>query len=202
MREKIMRNVVNLRSYSNVSLIPTLVLLDLQQEYIATPRLYSLPEAEAALENCKLALDHARRVGLPVAFLRMIGQSPFFNPVLSYSNWISGFEPLTSEMVFQRSKPSCYANREFAHAMSEGGGHFVLAGFSGEAGCLATAVEAFHRGHRFTYLSDASASHDLDRIAAPTVHETVTQLIGLYGDVATTRSWIKAQTATVSMLGG
>ncbi len=197
-----MKNVVNLRSYSNVSLIPTLVLLDLQQEYIATPRLYSLPEAEAALENCRLALTHARRVGLPVAFLRMIGQSPFFNPVLSYSNWISGFEPLTSEMVFQRSKPSCYANREFAHAMSEGGGHFVLAGFSGEAGCLATAVDAFHRGHRFTYLSDASASHDLDRIAAPTVHETVTQLIGLYGDVATTRSWIKAQTATVSMLGG
>ena len=197
-----MRNVINLRSYSNASLIPTLVLLDLQQEYTASPRLYSLPEADAALENCRLALTHARRVGLPVAFLRMIGQSPFFNPVLSYSNWISGFEPLTSEMVFQRSKPSCYANREFAHAMSEGGGHFVLAGFSGEAGCLATAVDAFHRGHRFTYLSDASASHDLDRIAAPTVHETVTQLIGLYGDVATTRSWIKAQTATVSMLGG
>jgi len=195
-------NVVNLRSYSNVSLIPTLVLLDLQQEYIATPRLFSLPEAEAALENCRLALAHARRVGLPVAFLRMIGQSPFFNPVLSYSNWISGFEPLTSEMVFERSKPSCYANREFAHAMSQGGGHFVLAGFSGEAGCLATAVEAFHRGHRVTYLADASASHDLDRIAAPTVHETVTQLIGLYGDVTTTRSWLLGQTATVSMLGG
>jgi nicotinamidase-related amidase len=197
-----MKNVVNLRSYSNVSLIPTLVLLDLQQEYIATPRLFSLPEAEAALENCRLALTHARRVGLPVAFLRMIGQSPFFNPVLSYSNWISGFEPLTSEMVFERSKPSCYANREFAHAMSEGGGHFVLAGFSGEAGCLATAVDAFHRGHRVTYLADASASHDLDRIAAPTVHETVTQLIGLYGDVTTTRNWLSGQTATVSMLGG
>ena len=197
-----MKNVVNLRSYANVSLIPTLVLLDLQQEYIASPRLFSLPEAETALENCRLALTHARRVGLPVAFLRMIGQSPFFNPVLSYSNWISGFEPLTSEMVFERSKPSCYANREFAHAMSEGGGHFVLAGFSGEAGCLATAVDAFHRGHRVTYLADASASHDLDRIAAPTVHETVTQLIGLYGDVTTTRSWISGQAATVSMLGG
>ena len=197
-----MKNVVNLRSYSNVSRIPTLVLLDLQQEYIAAPRLFSLPEAEAALENCRLALAHARRVGLPVAFLRMIGQSPFFNPVLSYSNWISGFEPLTSEMVFERSKPSCYANREFAHAMSEGGGHFVLAGFSGEAGCLATAVDAFHRGHRVTYLADASASHDLDRIAAPTVHETVTQLIGLYGDVTTTRRWLSGQTATVSMLGG
>ena len=127
-----MKNVVNLRSYADVSLIPTLVLLDMQQEYIASPRLYSIPDAETALENCRLALMHSRRTGLPVAFLRMVDRSPFFNPVLSYSSWISGFEPLTSEMVFERSKPSCYANREFAHAMTEGGGHFVLAGFSGE----------------------------------------------------------------------
>jgi nicotinamidase-related amidase len=196
-----MKNVVNLRSYANASQIPTLVLLDLQQEYIASPRLFSIPEAEKALENCRRALRHSRRVGLPVAFLRMIGRSPFFNPVLSYSNWIPGFEPLTSEMVFERSKPSCYANREFAHAMTEGGGHFVLAGFSGEAGCLATAVEAFHQGHRVTYLADASASLDLNQIPAPTVHETVTQLIGLYGEVTTTQDWIAEQAASVS-LGG
>jgi nicotinamidase-related amidase len=197
-----MRNVVNLRSYSNALLIPTLVLLDLQQEYIAAPRLYSIPDAEKALENCRLALSHSRRLGLPVAFLRMVGRSPFFNPALSYSNWIPGFEPLTSEMVFERSKPSCYANREFAHAMNESGGHFVLAGFSGEAGCLATAVEAFHHGHRVTYLADASASLDLNQIPARTVHETVAQLIGLYGEVTTTRSWISEQTASISCLGG
>jgi nicotinamidase-related amidase len=192
-------NVVNLRSYSSVSLIPTLVLLDMQQEYIASPRLYSIPDAEVALENCRLALTHARRNGLPVAFLRMIDKSPFFNPALSYSNWITGFEPLTSEMVFERSKPSCYANREFAHAMTEGGGHFVLAGFSGEAGCLATAVEAFHRGHRVTFLSDASASHGLNQIAAPSVHKTVVELIGLYGDVTSTADWISDQTAGISL---
>jgi len=191
-------NVVNLRSYSNVSLIPTLVLLDMQQEYVASPRLYSLPDAELALENCRLALMHARRVGLPVAFLRMVDRSLFFNPALSYSNWIDGFEPLTSEMVFERSKPSCYANLEFAHAMTEGGGHFVLAGFSGEAGCLATAVEAFHRGHRVTYLTDASASHGLNQIAASSVHKTVAELIGLYGEVTTTRDWISDETASMS----
>jgi nicotinamidase-related amidase len=194
-----MKNVVNLRSYANESPIPTLVLLDLQQEYVASPRLFSIPEAENALKNCRLALRHSRRMGLPVAFLRMTGHSPFFNPVLSYSNWIPGFEPLTSEMVFERSKPSCYANREFSHAMSESGGHFVLAGFSGEAGCLATAVEAFHHGHRVTYLADASASLGLNQIPAPTVHETVTQLIGLYGEVTTTRDWIAEQTASVSL---
>lgn len=196
-----MRNVVNLRSYANAPPIPTLVLMDLQQEYIASPRLFSIPRAEKALENCGRALAHSRRLGLPVAFLRMVGRSPFFNPALSYSNWIDGFEPLASEMVFERSKPSCYANREFAHAMTEGGGHFVLAGFSGEAGCLATAVEAFHHGHRVTYLTDASASLALNRIPASAVHETVAQLIGLYGEVTTTQEWISEQTASIS-LGG
>jgi len=196
-----MRNVVNLRSYANASLIPTLVLMDLQQEYIASPRLFSISGAEKALENCRLVLAHSRRVGLPVAFLRMVGRSPFFNPVLSYSHWIPGFEPLTSEMVFERAKPSCYANREFAHAMTEGGGHFVLAGFSGEAGCLATAVEAFHHGHRVTYLADASASLALNQIPAPTVHKTVAQLIGLYGEVTTAQDWISEQTTSIS-LGG
>jgi nicotinamidase-related amidase len=192
-----MRNVVNLRSYSGVSRIPTLVLLDLQREYITAPRLYSMPKAEAALENCRIALAHSRKMGFPVAFLRMVGRSPFCNPVLSYSHWIPGFEPLTSEMVFERSMPSCYANREFGYAMSEGGGHLVLAGFSGEAGCLATAVEAFHRGHSVTWLADASASLGLNRIPAASVHETVVELIGLYGDVTTTQGWIAGQSASV-----
>ena len=196
-----MRNVVNLRSYSNISRIPTLVLLDLQQEYIASPRLYAIPKAEAALENCRVALAHAREMGFPVAFLRMVGRSPFFNPMLSYSHWIPGFEPLTSEMVFERSMPSCYANREFGHVMTESGGHFVLAGFSGEAGCLATAVEAFHRGHSVTWLADASASLSLNQIPAASVHETVVELIGLYGEVTTTRDWISEQRASVFVRG-
>ena len=190
-----MRNVVNLRSYANKSVVPTLVLLDLQQEYVASPRMFAIPDVEAALENCRSVLRHARRVGLPVAFLRMVGRSPFFNPVLSYSRWISGFEPVSSDMVFERSKPSCYASREFANAMTEGGGHFVLAGFSGEAACLSTVTEAFHRDHHVTYLADASASHGLDQIAPQSVHETVIQLIGLFAEVMTANQWIAGQTS-------
>jgi nicotinamidase-related amidase len=189
-----MRNVVNLRSYANKLVVPTLVLLDLQQEYIASPRLFAIPEADAALENCRAVLRHARQVGLPVAFLRMTGPSPFFNPALSYSKWIAGFEPVSSDMVFERSKPSCYASREFANAMTEGGGHFVLAGFSGEAACLSTVMEAFHRDHRVTFLADASASHGLDQIAPHSVHETVVHLISLFGEVTTARQWMSGHT--------
>ena len=188
-----MKNVVNLRSYANKSAVPTLVLLDLQQEYTAAPRLFALAGIETALDNCRSALAYARRVGLPVAFLRMVGRSPFFNPALPYSRWIPGFEPVGSDMVFERTKPSCYASREFAHAMTEVGGYFVLAGFSGEGACLATAMEAFHRDHRMTFLADASASHALDDVKADAVHKTVEQLIGLFGEVTTTEQWIAEQ---------
>jgi nicotinamidase-related amidase len=188
-----MRNVVNFRSFANKTVVPTLVLLDLQQEYIASPRLFAIPDAEAALENCRRVLQHARQFGLPVAFLRMVGRSPFFNPALPYSKWIRGFEPVSSDMIFERSKPSCYASSEFANAMTGGGGHFVLAGFSGEAACLATAMEAFHRDHHVTFLADASASHGLDQIAPQVVHETVVQLIGLFAEVTTASQWMSGQ---------
>ena len=193
-----MKNIINLRSYANKSVVPTLVLLDLQQEYIASPRMYAIPDVGAALDNCRMVLRHARQVGLPVAFLRMVGRSPFFNPALSYSRWISGFEPVSSDMVFERNKPSCYASREFANAMSEGGGHFVLAGFSGEAACLATVMEAFHRDHHVTYLADASASHGLDQIGPQAVHETVVQLIGLFAEVTTAGQWVSGQSSGVA----
>ena len=93
-------------------------------------------------------------------------------------------------MIFERNRPSCYASADFAEVMSAGGGSFVLAGFAGEAACLATAIDAFHRGHTVTYLADASASHALDDIAANDVHRVVSNVAGLYGDVITTRTWI------------
>lgn len=191
-----MRNVVDLRLRANTGTVPTLVLLDLQQEYVAPPRLFAIPEAANALENCRIALAHSRRLGLPVAFFRMVARSAFFNPVLSYSKWIPGFEPMASDMVFERGKPSCYANREFAHSIAEGGGNFVLAGFSGEGSCLATVLDAFHRDHNVTFLADASASHQLGQNSENSMHETIIRVIGLYGKVTSTESWISEQPAS------
>jgi nicotinamidase-related amidase len=194
-----MTNVINFRACANEATFPTLVLLDLQQEYIASPRLFAIPEAGAALENCRAALAYARRLGLPVAFFRMVGPSRFVNPALTYSKWIPGFTPVSSDMVFERHKPSCYASREFANAITEGGGRFVLAGFSGEIGCLSTAVEAFHRNHKVTFLADASASHGMGRITAKAMHETVVRLISLYGDVTTTQRWILEKSSSITV---
>ncbi len=148
-----MSSVIDLRAYVNPSVIQTLVLVDLQQEYIASPRVLALEETKGALANCRAALAHARAMGLPVAFVRWIDRTPLFNKATRFSRWIEGFEPHGVDMIFERNRPSCYASADFAEVMSSGGGSFVLAGFAGEAACLATAIEAFHRGHTVTYLA-------------------------------------------------
>jgi nicotinamidase-related amidase len=186
-----MSSVIDLRAYVNPSVIQTLVLVDLQQEYIASPRVLALEETKGALANCRAALAHARAMGLPVAFARWIDRTPLFNKATRFSRWIEGFEPHGVDMIFERNRPSCYASADFAEVMSSGGGRFVLAGFAGEAACLATAIDGYHRGHSITYLADASASHALNDIAASDVHRVIANVAGLYGEVTTTGSWIK-----------
>ena len=196
-----MSSVIDLRAYVNPSVIQTLVLVDLQQEYIASPRVLALEETKSALANCRAALAHARAMGLPVAFARWIDRTPLFNKATRFSRWIEGFEPHGVDMIFERNRPSCYASADFAEVMSAGGGSFVLAGFAGEAACLATAIDAFHRGHTVTYLADASASHALDDVSEKDVHRVVSGVAGLYGEVITTRGWIARTSRRTSWRG-
>ena len=197
-----MTRVVHLRALADPSVAPCLVLLDLQQEYISGQRLMAMTEADAALDKCRMALHHARAMGFPVAHFRQVCRSPFFNPVTTFSGWIKGFEPIGSDMVFDRDRPSCYSNRQFSDLMDSYGGHFVLAGFAGETACLSTVIEAFHRKHRFTYLFDASASHELGKLSARAVHEAVAAIIGVYGEVLDADTWVNATSDVVALPEG
>jgi hypothetical protein len=51
----------------------------MQQEYLEKPRLLAISEIDRALDNCRKVLDHSRRKALPVAFIRMLNESAFFN---------------------------------------------------------------------------------------------------------------------------
>jgi nicotinamidase-related amidase len=185
-----MNSVIYLKARTDPSIAPCFVLVDLQRGYIAGPRFLAMPAAESVLANCRAALRHARAMGFPVAYVRQTSQSPFFNPVTDFFNWIVGFEPTAADMVFDRDKPSCYSSKQFSELMASCRGHFVLAGFAGETTCLSTAIDAYHRDHHFTYLADASASHELEDLSADTVQKAVTQIIGVYGDIVDTSSWI------------
>lgn len=183
-----MSSIIELNPYRGSNTIPILTFVDLQQEHLASPRALAIPGTDAVLENCRAALAHARIVGLPTAFVRWLGRSPFFNA--RFARWIDGFEPNPSDMIFDRTQLSCYSSREFGEIVDSAGGHLVLCGFAGEAACLSTLIDGHHRGHKITYLFDASASHGLDGIASSQVHEVVTRISALYGDVSSTASWI------------
>jgi nicotinamidase-related amidase len=193
-----MSAVVYLKALSDPSITPCFVLVDLQKEYVAGQRLMAMPDAGTALTKCGAALHHARSMGFPVAHVRQICRSLFFNPATEFSGWIDGFEPTGADMVFDRNQPSCYSNSRFADLMGSCGGHFIIAGFAGETACLSTAIDAYHRNHRFAYLADASASHPLGRFSAAAVHDTITEIVGAYGQVLATNAWI-SETSDVSI---
>ena len=186
-----MTSVIYLKARTDPAIAPCFVLADLQRAYVSGPRFMAMPDMADALTNCRAALAHARAMGFPVAYVRQNSRTPFFSAATQFFGWIDGFEPTAADMVFERDRPSCYASRAFADLMDSCAGHFVLAGFSGETACLSTAIDAYHRGHRFTYLADASASHDLGALGAGRVHQAVTQVVGVYGEVADTRSWMQ-----------
>jgi nicotinamidase-related amidase len=185
-----MSSIVYLRALSDPSITPCLVLVDMQKEYLAGQRLMAMPEARAALKHCRAALYHARSIGLPIAHVRQISRSSYFNPITEFYGWIDGFQPVGADMIFDRNLPSCYANKQFSDLMDSSGGHFIIAGFAGETACLSTAIDAYHRNHHFTFLADASASHRLGRFSATAVHETISEVIGTYGRVLDTNTWI------------
>lgn len=192
-----MSSVVYLKALADPSVAPCFVLVDLQQEYLAATRLMGMPEAHEALNNCRSALYHARSMGFPVAHFRQMTRSSFFNPATAFSDWIKGFEPTGADMIFDRDRPSCYSNKNFAELMESCGGYFVMAGFAGETACLSTAIDAYHRNHQFTFLHNSSASHRLGQLPARAVQATVTEIIKLYGNVADTNSWIGATSDVV-----
>ena len=159
----------------------------------------AMPGAKAALDKCQMALYHARSMGFPIAYFRQLTHSSYFNPATIFSGWIKGFEPTGADMIFDRNLPSCYSNKSFAELMDSCGGHFVIAGFAGETACLSTAIDAYHRKHRFTYLCDASTSHGLGNFSASVVQGAITEIIKVYGEVLSTDSWV-SETSDVAII--
>jgi len=185
-----MNSIVNLRDFQEWRGTPTLVLLDLLEgapDDCSDDQSLDLREA---LASCRAALEHARQRRFPIAFCRQV-HSPLFGATVRLPSWIPGFEPRRCEMVFDRQFPSCYASPEFAEMAECYEGNYVIAGLFGESSCLSTAVDAFHRNHRFTYLADASASRGHHGVPAPVMHKSVTSIVALYGKVARTRTWVR-----------
>jgi nicotinamidase-related amidase len=185
-----MSSVIDLQTYLSASTVRLLVMVDLQEknhDEMAKDRGFDLARS---LQNCASAIQHARNLGLPIAFTRLSGGAATGEGG-AQSAWISGFEPKRSDMVFERSQPSCYANPLFEDVVSKIGS-FAIAGLAAEQACLATAIDASHRGHRVSFLSDASVSRGRHNADAGAVHVLAAKAIGLFADTVATRHWLAA----------
>jgi nicotinamidase-related amidase len=177
------------RSFANARALPVIALVDLCHHRLRNRRGLSHGDIAGILAHCRAALVHARTMGMAVAFVRD-GANPRAG---SNSDWIKGFEPERSDMIFERRAASCYANPYFDE-VARASGELVLAGFPGPGGCLSTAADAVRAGTRITFLDDATVDGEsaraldafsLARITALTKFEVYT--IGTHKWIASTR---------------
>lgn len=185
-----MSAVIDLRTYVGASRGRLLVMVDLQEKNYHSLARENAPELMRSLDNCMSAIRHAREYAIPIAFTRQ-GDGPGILERSAPSAWISGFEPRRSDMVFECQQPSCYSNHLFENVVSQAES-YVLAGLVAEETCLATVIDAARRGHRVTYLSDASFSRARPDTSAAAVHVLATKTIALFADVASTGQWLVA----------
>jgi nicotinamidase-related amidase len=169
-----------------------LVLVDLHHDLFDLFEVNGISWPTRAMENCGAILAHARALGFPVAFTRRIAAPESFAGAPSYPRWINGFEPQRSDMVFDRCQPSCYASVEFSEMADHLGGDFVVAGQVGELSCLSTAVDAFHRGQRPMFLTDAIVSRGSRDLSVATMERVLAHIVSLYVDCDTAEGWMMA----------
>ena len=186
-----MTTVIDLRTFRDHGRgMPTLVLVDLHHDLFDLFDVNGDPGPTRAIDNCLMILRHARALGFPVALTRRIAAPDGLGQPLSYPRWIKGFEPQRSDMVFDRRLPSCYASPDFAEMAERLGGNFVVAGQVGELSCLSTAVDAFHRDQRPTFLIDALVTRGSKDLPAATVERALSHIVSLYAEIDTAEGWM------------
>ena len=178
--------------------VPTLVLVDLHHKLLRDAETLASTIPSGVIANCRAALRHARACGIPVAFTRQVAPSASMLVSPVYPRWIEGFEPKRNDMVFDRQRPSCYASAEFRDMADDIGGNYVVAGQFGELSCLSTAIDALHRDHRPTFLTDALVSLSHEDFSTGAMLRALTNILSLYAEVTRTEPWI---TATAQRIG-
>ena len=181
--------------------MPTLVLVDLHDDHLPEARLsVEHGDYRRALDRCRAALAFARRHAFPVAFVRHTCPPASFLAMPDCPSWINDIRPTRSEMVFERTTPSCYGSSEFAQ-MAQQNRRLVLAGLFGEGSCLSTLVEGFGRNHHFIFLADASVSRRTAGLSAAETHGAVAAVASRYAEVLPTDAWMERMSRKVGAAG-
>ena len=163
---------------------PILVCADLQSEYLAEGRSHAISDAEAIMSRCHELMTVWRDNLWPVLHLKRIAQAAWFNPASNLTNWITELKPRPGELAFEHPLPSAYSSARFAEYTSNiKSVRCVMLGFSLDETILATAVDGFHRSHRYQVVSDAVACRRTGVDDAACYKTAVVKVIGHFAGI-------------------
>jgi nicotinamidase-related amidase len=154
----------------------SLVLIDLQNEYLAGP--LALSGADAAVANAARLLAAARNVGAKIFHVAHRGRpGGLFDRGAARGGIVPALAPLPDEPVIEKELPNAFAGTDLK-ARLDAAGHrnIVLAGFMTHMCVSSTARAALDLGFRTTIAAAACATRDLPDgrggiISAATIHD-------------------------------
>lgn len=184
---------------SNATTSPTLVLIDVQKEYVTPGRPFFLSDIGPSLQNCRLLLASARRNGLRILHIQHLGDGPVFNRNAPESGFVDGFEPQGAEFHLTKAKLPCYSNPQFATLLDhKASGPIFVAGYGSTMCCLATIAAAPLFGHRLTFIHDASWARAAGGLSEAEQHRNAAALLAAHGGLSTTGEALSAFDAAIA----
>ena len=153
-----------------------LVLIDLQNEYLAGP--IALPDAVSAIANAGKLLARAREAGTPVIHIAHKGRpGGLFDRTADRGAIVSALTPQPHEPVVEKGLPNAFAGTDLqARLAAIGRKDIILAGLMTHMCVSSTARAGLDLGFRITIDADSCATRDLPdgrggTIAAATIHD-------------------------------
>ena len=181
-----------------------LVLIDIQKEYVTSGRPYCIKTIAESLENSRSVLNWARsQSDWIIVHVEHRQAGDVFGNNNPLSDFISGFEPLEGERVFRKSDYSSFSNLDFATFVSDPKiDRRVVVGYGSTKCCLATIMDGYSRGQKWTLLSDASRAISEENFSEGNLHDVATQILKSFCEVYDTKSLLKSNLDPEARLNG
>lgn len=154
----------------------SLVLIDLQNEYLAGP--IAVADAKRAIAAAARLLRLARQSGAPVFHIAHKGRpGGLFDRTAERGRIVAELTPETGEAVVEKTFPNAFTGTDLHLLLTEAGRKdIIIAGLMTHLCVSSTARAALGLGYRVTIDADACATRDLPDgqngvIEARTIHE-------------------------------
>ncbi|EPP3355961.1 cysteine hydrolase family protein [Acinetobacter baumannii] len=175
-----------------------LVIVDLQNEYLATGQL-PLVNINQAVENAKKILVDAREKNTFIIHVRheaLEAESPFFAPNTDGVKIIEEVAPLDNEIIITKNYPNSFLKTELLDTLKKNGiEEITIIGAMSHICIDATTRAASDFGFKCTVIEDACGRMHLEfgetKVSAQQVHSAFMAALGFaYAEIKTTAEYL------------